>query len=424
VERSITEIYVSDFSLPGVIRHDIDSTLNHTQEAIPLAGRTVWLAEDLDGDGWIELVVQYSDGLYIYSAPDWSLRASYTWPGMNVVMFAASFQLDEDPLMEVYATPNSLGGTGRVVFIDYDSVSGSFVKVVDILTPFGATGQPAIGDFDADGRLEFIWGNNDFSHELFEWQDPNLTYIGHIGDSIRANIYWATACRPKPGRTLHALLGYSDPEDGTFSYFLMEPTGDNEFQVVHTFQETTGFTGTHPCWAADVDCDGLDELVMGFHPVNRVWEWDDAQDQFVEGCSWDEPTYGTITRWYSLDLDRNGAPEWVSTAVPSEYRLYSFADSTCQLCDTTGHCPLYSECYCECSADPECDGVVNVLDVVMAVDVAFRSGSPKLDSYPNCPSDLTDVTCDSVTNVLDVVHFVNVAFRSAVPASEFCPPCQ
>jgi hypothetical protein len=71
--------------------------------------------------------------------------------------------------------------------------------------------------------------------------------------------------------------------------------------------------------------------------------------------------------------------------------------------------------------DPTPDGVINVLDVVRIVNIAFRNGPPITDLY--CPVEMTDLNCDDVTNVLDVMLCVNVAFRTADPAAEFCNPC-
>ena len=78
-------------------------------------------------------------------------------------------------------------------------------------------------------------------------------------------------------------------------------------------------------------------------------------------------------------------------------------------------------CGCPCHGDPQCDGVSNVLDVVIAVNVAFRSATPATD--PDCPYEQTDVSCDGYTNVIDVVKFVNVTFRGGDPGTEFCEPC-
>jgi PKD repeat protein len=78
-------------------------------------------------------------------------------------------------------------------------------------------------------------------------------------------------------------------------------------------------------------------------------------------------------------------------------------------------------CLCPCHADPQCNGATDVLDVVQAVNVAFRSAPSTSD--PTCPNPQTDADCSGFTNVIDVVKFVNVAFRNADPATEFCDPC-
>jgi hypothetical protein len=83
-------------------------------------------------------------------------------------------------------------------------------------------------------------------------------------------------------------------------------------------------------------------------------------------------------------------------------------------------CP-YFPCDCPCIGDPHCDGSTDVLDVVQAVDVAFRNGQASAGFA--CPREQTDVNCSSATDALDVVRFVNVAFRNRDPATEFCDPC-
>lgn len=81
-------------------------------------------------------------------------------------------------------------------------------------------------------------------------------------------------------------------------------------------------------------------------------------------------------------------------------------------------------CQCDCHADPGgCDGVQTVLDVVQAVNVAFRNAATIPDPNASCPYNTTDVNCDNFTTVVDVVKMVNVAFRNASAAVEFCDPC-
>ena len=80
-------------------------------------------------------------------------------------------------------------------------------------------------------------------------------------------------------------------------------------------------------------------------------------------------------------------------------------------------------CHCVCHGDPNCDNVLDVLDAVMAVDVAFREAPAMPDPEPLCPGRRTDVDCGGETNVLDVVRFVNVAFRNEPRGDNFCDPC-
>ena len=79
------------------------------------------------------------------------------------------------------------------------------------------------------------------------------------------------------------------------------------------------------------------------------------------------------------------------------------------------------DCMCLCHGDPACDGIANVLDVVTAVNIAFKNAPTVSDA--DCPNDLTDVNCDGATNVIDVVKLVNVTFRNADQQAEYCDPC-
>ncbi|MBI3873278.1 MAG: cadherin-like domain-containing protein [candidate division Zixibacteria bacterium] len=77
-------------------------------------------------------------------------------------------------------------------------------------------------------------------------------------------------------------------------------------------------------------------------------------------------------------------------------------------------------CNCLCHADPQCDGVPNILDVVLVIGVAFRGANDTVD--PSCTHiGRCDVNCDCHVDVLDVVGMVNHAFRG--DATPFCSAC-
>lgn len=83
--------------------------------------------------------------------------------------------------------------------------------------------------------------------------------------------------------------------------------------------------------------------------------------------------------------------------------------------------PANSTCDCHCHADPTCDGVTDVLDVVGVVNEAFRGGLAVADA--TCPhKSRDDFNCDCVVDVLDVVLVVTQAFRGGTAA--VCDPCQ
>jgi hypothetical protein len=379
-----TDFYIADVLGEQVIRHRFDSLLNYEYDTIAQNMGVVWVSEDLDNDGHIDLVTQFFDQLFIYSAPDWNLRASFHWPGFAVAMHAATFQVDDDEYHELLVAPNALSGDAFVVVIQYDVPNDTFtvqselyVSTSDGMPPDGAIGQAAIGDFDADGRVEFILGNLACCHELFEWQDTGLAYIGTVGDSIPATAQVASsiACRPLPDQKLRPLLGSSSHDTSYgYNYRLMTAVGDNNFELTHWFRHNTGYIGIHPCWAADTDCDGLQELAMASYPEWRVWEWDQYTEQFVEGCFWQLPLNRSLSRWKSADLNQDGRDEWI--VVDNLLQLYVFEDNDCVNCNTSGICPPDPSCPCFCHADPICNGNTDVFDVVASVDVAFRSVQP------------------------------------------------
>ena len=90
-----------------------------------------------------------------------------------------------------------------------------------------------------------------------------------------------------------------------------------------------------------------------------------------------------------------------------------------------GQAFLASDCWVmpemHCHADPYCDALTNVLDVVAAIGVAFRSVDAEYDTV--CGVALTDIDCSGSTNVLDVVRIINVAFRGMDASHEFTDEC-
>lgn len=98
------------------------------------------------------------------------------------------------------------------------------------------------------------------------------------------------------------------------------------------------------------------------------------------------------------------------------------ADSIGDACD---NCPYYSnkdQIGCANHADPNPDGIIDILDVIATVEVAFRNAPALKDaSCPHDPAGRTDVNCSGATDIFDVTQLVEVAFRNAT--IKFCNPC-
>jgi hypothetical protein len=79
-------------------------------------------------------------------------------------------------------------------------------------------------------------------------------------------------------------------------------------------------------------------------------------------------------------------------------------------------------CQCACHADPACDAAIDVVDVVVVVNEAFRGGTTIVDS--DCTHiSRNDVDCDCAVSITDVVRVIDVAFRGGDPALKFCNAC-
>lgn len=120
--------------------------------------------------------------------------------------------------------------------------------------------------------------------------------------------------------------------------------------------------------------------------------------------------------WFSASAQ---AP--IPLAIPISITAASFVDEQLDYDSAFVGNGTMTICVCPCHADPICDAVTNILDVVAIVDVAFRGNSDVFDT--GCSVSRSDVDCNGHTDIFDVIHIINVAFRGGDPAVEFCTPC-
>jgi hypothetical protein len=312
-EPARTTIFSGNYPANTITQHVVDSHLNHTQGPLSMTYGLAWLVQDLDGDGNVEMVVQRGDTgmggngyLDIHSAPNWVLRTRIVLPDMKVVFYPQAINVDGDPELELFLSPGSLGGYTRVYLVDYNPVTWSFYVRYNLPASGGTYGPAAAGDFDHDGRTEFLIGHHT-GYDLYECGPGGLSLIGLIPDTEDGA--WGTAVRPEPDGVLRALLGHSSFDLG-FKYRLLRATGDNTFVTEKIFQEITGWSGIHPAYPLDADADGLQEFVLGLYPNARVFDWNTTLGDFENVWSWDQTLTGTFAAYDDCDLDKDGLREW------------------------------------------------------------------------------------------------------------------
>jgi hypothetical protein len=320
-ENSLTKIYVGDYANNRVMVLNITKNLIGYSQILDIPYGMAWLIEDLDRDGNVELVIQRGDPgfggngyLDIHSAPSWELRTRIVLQDMKIYFYPLAVNVDNDPYLELYLSPASLWGFERAMVVQYDPINNTFVVTDNLLAPTFHYGQSAAADFDADGQIEIITGNDD-GYGLFEYGGGGTTseyyglhYKGLISGAIPG--HWAISLRPKPDNLPYALLGSSSFEIG-YTYQLLKSSGDdNAFEIVESFNQDTGYAGIHPSYAIDDDKDGLDEICMGFHPYRKVYEWSTFSGGFVHTWTWDEIAQGTFVGFAGTDVDQDGYNEW------------------------------------------------------------------------------------------------------------------
>ena len=164
---------------------------------------------------------------------------------------------------------------------------------------------------------------------------------------------------------------------------------------------------------SDADADGVgdacDDCPNAWDPAQT----DSDHDGFGNACD----NCPTVSYPMQPDTDTDGVGDPCDNCPTSWNPGQEDADA-----DSVGDA---CECLCLCHADPggNCDAVVDILDVVQTIGVAFRGEAAVPDPGGTCPNAMTDVNCSGATDVIDVVSMITVAFRGGNAATEFCRPC-
>ncbi len=131
------------------------------------------------------------------------------------------------------------------------------------------------------------------------------------------------------------------------------------------------------------------------------------------------PLTGTTTQVLSVDIDTAGLAAGDYTALIT-IRQTGAAPPESILVPVT--LQVTAElCLCTCHGDipPSCDGVFNIQNIILVINVIFRNA--QIVDEETCPVYWEDVNCDCSSNVLDIVRLIDYIWRNGPP---LCNPCE
>ena len=245
---------------------------------------------DTNRDGRRELLLQVRGGTLLLEQetprafPDSLVFADTVGGGTSledVANGARLADLDADGRGEVLATSSS-----RIV--GYERTASGFSRAYQLSNPTGRAGRDSAlanavdtptlqtGDFDADGRRDLLAGDRDGDLLVYEATgDDELTVAWtHETDQVDAgNRFAAGNFVPGPEQEFATMVTYAPGtlENGEFAppityYSVWTATGDDQYERVYRLPVAGSYLEAGAMTAADLDADGLDEVVVSHAP--------------------------------------------------------------------------------------------------------------------------------------------------------------
>ncbi|MBE0433206.1 T9SS type A sorting domain-containing protein [candidate division WOR-3 bacterium] len=241
----------------------------------------LWEVGDFDLDGLYDLAFYYgrwpgpTNGIAVYESPDsFSYPTQEVWRdtvGPPLVLPICVYDIDQDGLPDIVkdrATPHGYLGIYEsigdnqydLIFADNPDTSGYDAPASTI----------AFGDFDLDGKIEFVMGGMSAgalgaTYWIYESPADN-TYERIIQGYVSTkNIKdcFSVPDADGDGKMEFVVKGFVVPT-ARIHAFIFEATGDNTYEIIKSFDLFGGHNSYYGGYseAGDVDGDGIPEIVL------------------------------------------------------------------------------------------------------------------------------------------------------------------
>ncbi|MEO0123996.1 MAG: T9SS type A sorting domain-containing protein [candidate division WOR-3 bacterium] len=302
----------------------------------------VWDIGDCDNDGLTDLVVYACANpsppiplIAIYESPD-----SFSYPAYEVWRDTVGsildkpfciYDVDGDGFCEIFNNrgrpPNWLWIYEAIANNQYDSI---FTTNPDSSNYENPASTYAFGDFDADGKIEFVFGGTSAGPgegaSFWVYESPaNNTYERIIQSQVPTKNIRDCFTIPDAdgdGKIEFVIKGFT-PLDARCHVFIFEAVTDNTYEVIKSFDLATGSPpnmGYYGGYSAtgDIDADGVPEIAL-----EASW-----YVYLIKSCGNDSfyildtlPGNGNGSSIQVYDFDGNGLSE-IAISGNNEIRIY------------------------------------------------------------------------------------------------------
>ena len=283
-----------------------------------LSGRQYWAVGDIDGDGLTDIAVSPHDSLEVFESPtpdSYPSECVWQWekPYPADAPITWITDLDQDGRKEMLVSH-----AGAWIYIFENTGDNTYTKVFEeyVYPPYGSIGEICHGDFDVDGKTEFVtsdsYGNVIVYENVAVGLDSfALTWAGSV-PTRNANYVAAANDMDRDGRPEFVVGGpHSAPGGWLYVFTVFETIGDDMYEFVWCDSSFPfvglGAYGDIAC--GDVDRDGVDEMLFSTGTGGVYLYKCAGPDTYVR--IWQFPHPDRVWGVLIYDLNRNGYGELV-----------------------------------------------------------------------------------------------------------------